>query len=236
MATEDEMAEVQKMIKTIRGIDEAFATNNFENVLFKNPSMAKLFYIRIAGATAGSAAQNQLKKFLGMPQMSGGLIAEQTGSDLVQRVLLRGPETQRIKVMTDMFTNPKLLAEMMKEIQDKKMADNAVTRIEAIMAPLARQVGRRIPLGVRATDEAITEEYEAPEQPTPPPAPVRQPTLPPANQQGALVPPARLPLRAEVLHLVRSKRLPRLHGQPLQPLRDRLIGLGLQLFFPKIGI
>jgi hypothetical protein len=193
MATEDEMAEVQKMIKTIRGIDEAFATNNFENVLFKNPSMAKLFYIRIAGATAGSAAQNQLKKFLGMPQMSGGLIAEQTGSDLVQRVLLRGPETQRIKVMTDMFTNPKLLAEMMKEIQDKKMADNAVTRIEAIMAPLARQVGRRIPLGVRATDEAITEEYEAPEQPTPPPAPVRQPTLPPANQQGALVPPARLP-------------------------------------------
>ena len=97
LATEDEMADVQKMIKTIRGIDEAFATNNFENVLFKNPSMAKLFYIRIAGATAGAAAQNQLKKFLGMPQMSGGLIAEQTGSDLVQRLLLRGPETHASK-------------------------------------------------------------------------------------------------------------------------------------------
>jgi len=191
LATEDEMADVQKAIKTLRGVEEAFATNNFENVLFKNPSMAKLFYIRIAGATAGAAAQQQLKKFLGMPQMSGGLIAEQTGSDLVQRVLLRGPETQRIKVMTDMFSNPKLLAEMMKEIQDKKMADNAVTRIEAIMAPLARQVGRRIPIGVRATDEAITEEYEAP---PPPQRPMNLPqNLPPANQQGALVPPAQLP-------------------------------------------
>jgi len=191
LATEDEMADVQKAIKTLRGVEEAFATNNFENVLFKNPSMAKLFYIRIAGATAGAAAQQQLKKFLGMPQMSGGLIAEQTGSDLVQRVLLRGPETQRIKVMTDMFSNPKLLAEMMKEIQDKKMADNAVTRIEAIMAPLARQVGRRIPIGVRATDEAITEEYEAP---PPPQRPMNLPqNLPPANQQGAFVPPAQFP-------------------------------------------
>jgi hypothetical protein len=193
MATKDEMAEVQKMIKTIRGIDEAFATNNFENVLFKNPSMAKLFLVRIAGATAGAAAQNQLKKFLGMPQMSGGLIAEQTGSDLIQRVLLRGPETQRIKVMTDMFTNPKLFAEMAKEIQDAKMKDDLLVRIEKIMAPLARQGGRRLPIGIRAIDEDLTEEYEAPEQPTPPPAPVRQPTLPPANQQGALVPPARLP-------------------------------------------
>ena len=121
--------------------------------MFKNPSMAKLFYVRIAGATAGAAAQQQLKKFLGMPQMSGGLIAEQTGSDLVQRVLLRGPETQRIKVMTEMFSNPKLLAAMMKEINDKKQADNAITAVERFFEPLARQTGRRIPLGIRSVIE-----------------------------------------------------------------------------------
>jgi hypothetical protein len=193
MATEDEMAEVQKMVKTIRGIDEAFATNNFENVLFKNPSLAKLFYVRIAGATAGASAQNQLKKFLGLPQMSGGLIAEQTGSDLVQRLLLRGPETQRIKVMTQMFSNPKLLAEMMKEIQDAKMKDNALNTIAKIVDPLARQTARRLPIGIRAVDKELTGEYEAPEQAAPPPPPVRQPTLPPANQQGALVPPVQTP-------------------------------------------
>ena len=44
LATEAEMDEVQKAVKTLRGVEEAFATNNFENVLFKNPSMAKLMY------------------------------------------------------------------------------------------------------------------------------------------------------------------------------------------------
>ena len=188
LATEPEMEEVQKAIKTLRGVEEAFATNNFENVLFKNPSMAKLFYIRIAGATAGAAAQNQLKKFLGMPQMSGGLIAEQTGSDLVQRVLLRGPETQRLKVMTEMFSNPKLLASMMKEINDKKNADNAMSAIEKVFEPLARQTGRRLPIGIRP---AIEEEYTPPE-PQNRPMNLQQ-NLPPNNQQGALNPPVQTP-------------------------------------------
>jgi len=194
LATQDEMDEVQKAIKTIRGIDEAFATGDFENVLFKNPSMAKLFYVRIAGATAGAAAQQQLKKFFGMPQMSGGLIAEQTGSDLVQRVLLRGPESQRIKVMTKMFSNPKLLAAMMKEIQDVKMKDNALTRIEKIIAPLAQQTGRRLPIGIRSTTEDITREYEEPEviyDPRRPRPTMRQAAPQPAPQQPT--PPLRPP-------------------------------------------
>ena len=187
LADEAEMDLVQKAIKTLRGVEEAFATNNFENVLFKNPSMAKLFYVRIGGATFGAAAQNQLKKFLGMPQMSGGLIAEQTGSDLVQRVLLRGPETQRIKVMTEMFQNPKLLAAMMKDINDKKQADAAMSALEKVFEPLARQTGRRLPIGVRPVVEEM-EEYTPPE---PEQRPMNLPqNLPPANQQGSLNPPA----------------------------------------------
>jgi len=189
LSTEDEMDEVQKAVKTLRGVEEAFATGDFENVLFKNPSLAKLFYVRIGGATAGAAAQQQLKKFLGMPGMSGGLIAEQTGSELVQRVLLRGPETQRIKVMTEMFSNPKLLAAMMKEINDKKQADAAMSALEKVFEPLARQTGRRIPLGTRPVIEE--DDYEAPE---PASRPINLPqNLPPANQQGALVPPAQPP-------------------------------------------
>ena len=188
LATEPEMDEVQKAIKTLRGVEEAFATNNFENVLFKNPSMAKLFYVRIAGATFGAAAQQQLKKFLNMPQMSGGFIAEQTGSDLVQRVLLRGPETQRLKVMTEMFSNPKLLASMMKDINDKKTADNARNMIEKVFEPVARQTGRRIPLLVRPE---IEEEYTPPE---PENRPMTLPqNLPSNNQQGAFNPSAQTP-------------------------------------------
>jgi len=188
LATKAEMDEVQKAVKTLRGVEEAFATNNFENVLFKNPSMAKLMYLRIGGATFGAFGQQQLKKFLNMPQMSGGLIAEQTGSDLAQRVLLRGPETQRLKVMTEMFSNPKLLAAMMKEINDKKQRDNAMSVIEKAFEPLARQTGRRIPLGVRPVTE---EEYTLPEQES---RPMTLPqNLPPNNPQGAINPPVQTP-------------------------------------------
>ena len=164
LATAEEMDEVQNAIKTLRGVEEAFNTGNFENVLFKKPSLAKLFYVRIAGATAGGMVQQKLKKLLGLPQMSGGLIAEQTGSELVQRVLLRGPETQRIRIMTEMFSNPKMLAKMMQDITKDKSRDKAMSVLETFVSPLARQVGRRIPIGVRAIEEDVTGEYESPKR------------------------------------------------------------------------
>ena len=156
LATEEYIDDLQKAVKTMRGVEEAFATGDFENVLFKNPSLAKLFYVRIAGATAGSAVQNKMMNLLGLPRMSGGLIAEQTGSEVLQKVLLRGPESQRIKIMTELFANPKTLAALMQDIQSKKDLDNAMTVIEKFISPLARQVGRRIPLGVRAATEEST--------------------------------------------------------------------------------
>jgi len=181
LSTEDEMADLQKAIKTMRGVEEAYASGDFENVLFKNPSLAKLFYVRIAGATAGSAIQNKMMSLLGLPRMSGGLIAEQTGSEVVQKLLLRGPESQRIKVMTELFSNPKALAAAMKEIKSKDDLDSAMTALDKIFSPLARQVGRRIPLGVRAAEEE--EEY------VPPTVQPVTPNLPLENQQGSLNPP-----------------------------------------------
>ena len=181
LSTEDEMADLQKAIKTMRGVEEAYASGDFENVLFKNPSLAKLFYVRIAGATAGSAIQNKMMSLLGLPRMSGGLIAEQTGSEVVQKLLLRGPESQRIKVMTELFSNPKALAAAMKEIKSKDDLDSAMTALDKIFSPLARQVGRRIPLGVRAAEEE--EEY------VPPPVQPVTPNLPLESQQGSLNPP-----------------------------------------------
>ena len=195
LATEEEMSDLQKAIKTMRGVEEAYSSGDFENVLFKNPSLAKLFYVRIAGATAGSAVQNKMMSLLGLPRMSGGLIAEQTGSEVVQKVLLRGPESQRIKIMTELFANPKALAALMNTINSKKDLDSAMTVIEKVIAPLARQVGRRIPLGVRAATE---EEYVAPPPqlavpmqnpqgsvPTPPMPPVERMQLPSQQMQQA---------------------------------------------------
>jgi len=58
--------------------------------------------------------------------------------------------------MTELFANPKTLAALMQDIQSKKDLDNAMTVIEKFISPLARQVGRRIPLGVRAATEEST--------------------------------------------------------------------------------
>ena len=170
LATEADMEKLQKAIKEIRGVEEAFQTGDLENVLFKSPSLAKLFYARIAGATAGGAFQNKLKKLLGLPSMGGGLIAEQTGSEMVQRLLLRGPESQIQTTMGWYLSNPNALGLMMKEIKTAKDLDSAMKGLENVFAPLSRQVGRRIPLGIRAAEEDITEEYTPPvEEPVPAP-------------------------------------------------------------------
>jgi hypothetical protein len=192
LSTEDEMADLQKAIKTMRGVEEAYASGDFENVLFKNPSLGKLLYVRIAGASAGSAIQNKMMSVLGLPRMSGGLIAEQTGSEVVQKLLLRGPESQRIKVMTELFSNPKALAALMKTIKTKADLDSAMTILEKFFAPLARQVGRRIPLGLRVAEEE--DDYVPPPQPVVPPnLPLNPTTLNiPAQQPVAAPMPAQL--------------------------------------------
>ena len=190
LATAEEMTEVQSAIKTLRGVEEAFATGDFENVLFKKPSLGKLFYVRILGATGGGMVQQKLKQLLGLPQMSGGLIAESTGSELVQRVLLRGPESQRIRIMTEMFSNPKALAQLMKEINDDKTKDKVIDRLESILSPLAKQTGRRIPIGIRATEERITEEYKPTEEEVAPTPPVNIPPVSDASPAMNAVRPA----------------------------------------------
>ena len=175
-----ELGRIQKAIKTMRGVEEAFATNNFENILFKKPSLGKLFYTRIFGATAGGAVQNKLKSLLGLPQMGGGLIAEQTGSELVQRFLLSGPESQRIKKMT------------------KQQADAAMKALAEGFAGLSRQTGRRLPYALRYVTEEEDETISAPApEETYPVVPLRPnssiPPRPDNNQQGSLVPPPIVP-------------------------------------------
>ena len=154
---------IQAMIKTIRGVDEAFASGNYENIMFKNPSLGKLFSIRILGATAGGAAQNQLKKMLGLPTMGGGLIAESTGSELVQRLLLQGPAAQRTRVMTYLFTNPKAVSALLTEIKTKQDLDTAVATLAKVLAPLAKQTGSKLPILVRESSEEDIEVEQVPE-------------------------------------------------------------------------
>jgi hypothetical protein len=196
LATADEIVEVEGHIKNIKGIQEALSTGDFEGVLFKNPSMSKLFTVRIAGATAGSAFQQKLKSVLGLPQMSGGLIAEQTGSELVQKLFLQAPEAQRNKILVNLFSSPEAMGAMMKTIKTKKDLKDSMTIIEKVVKPLVEQVGKRTPYVVRAIEEDTVEET-VPEAVPPP-----QASLQPVPQfmdresrqlQGAGTPPTMSP-------------------------------------------
>jgi hypothetical protein len=198
LVTEQEKLEVQQAIKTLKGVEEAFATGDYESVLFKKPSLAKLTYARIGGATAGSALQNKFKEVLGLPQMSGGLIAEQTGSEMVQKLFLQAPEAQFNKILIKLLQDPPALAAAMKTIKTDKDAKDAMSVLEKFVRPLVEQVGRRVPIGVRIQQEELRDPVEdpapqpvvIPSAPPPSPAPqLQQPVPPPTQVQAPVAPP-----------------------------------------------
>ena len=90
-AADEYIENLQTTIKQAKDVQEAFDTGNLESVLFKDPSLSKLFAVRILGATAGGAFQNKVRNLLGIQGGSGGLIAESTGSEVIQRL----SQTQR---------------------------------------------------------------------------------------------------------------------------------------------
>ena len=56
--------QLEKAIKEMRGVEEAFFTGNLESVLFKNPSPAKLFQARVLGATLGERGQGAVNELI----------------------------------------------------------------------------------------------------------------------------------------------------------------------------
>ena len=145
-AADEYIQNLQTTIKQAKDVVEAFDTGNLESVLFKDPSLSKLFAVRILGATAGGAFQNKVRELLGIKGGSGGLIAESTGSEVIQRLLIRGPETVVSEYLAEAFANPEVMVQLVKPILEKKKRDQAIKALESIFAVGARQVGRRAPM------------------------------------------------------------------------------------------
>ena len=143
---DENIAEIQENIRIAKNVKEAFDTGNLESVLFKDPSLAKLFYLRVLGATAGGAFQNRIRNLLGIQGGSGGLIAESTGSEVVQKLFIRGPEAQVTEFIAQAFAEPEVMTTLVKPILEKKKRDQAIKALETIFSVGARQVGRRAPM------------------------------------------------------------------------------------------
>jgi len=222
MIEEVEVNNIQKFVKQMRGIEDAFASGNMESVLFKNPSLSKMMYTKMIGATFGVKAFETLNMMLskiglgttGNNTMGGGMASASAGSVAIQNLLLRGPESMMVKTMSTLLANPKLLAPLLKEITSKKAADEVSEKLQKGFSGLARQVGRRLPYALRymredseSTVPTIVEEETISETPV---------QVPVQNLQGAA--PVQLPpVERMQLPSQRMQQAPRpVAPQPMQ--------------------
>jgi hypothetical protein len=149
------------------------------------------FYLRIAGASAGSNLQRML------PGDSGGgsLIAAGAGSkafrSVYAKVFAGVPESMKMDLMTQALKDPDLMATMLSRGRTVRERTNIAGRLSELLLDKGllsvAAVGRRgLPAVARERSEAIYD--QEPELPVAAP-PVPQ-NIPPPNQQGAAMPPA----------------------------------------------
>ena len=183
---EEYAARLQKAIRQMRDVDEAFATGRLDTILFQNPTSLKLVQAKILGASLGQGAiqtfQNLVSKIpifgKGDVSIGGGLIAAEAGSEAVVNTLLRGPETTRVNKMVDLFADPKALGEALKKIKLDEDRKREIGAFAKTMEFLARQTGRRLPyliepsLEEMRTGEATVIDIEPEPEPATQPPPV----------------------------------------------------------------
>jgi hypothetical protein len=202
---EEHLNVIQRSIREMRGIEEAFATGNLDQILFKNPSPSKALAVKFMGLTLGQAAFTKFKDaFKGMGidpggGIGGGMAAATEGRNAVTNLLLLGPETAVGRAMAELFQDPKKLSQVMGEVRTVE----DVRQLEAVLGSLfgggIRGTVRRAPYGMEylTAPEDRTEPVPPPPPAAPAPAtapartaPARTaPPLPPPNQRGSLTPP-----------------------------------------------
>lgn len=156
---------IQKALKEMINVEEAFMTGDVENVLFKKPSGAKMFQARMIGATLGARSQqafdNLLKKMgLGGGRgMGGGMVAASEGSKQTLNLFFRMPEAARVRVMGELMQDKRALASFIQEAQTASQQEGMFKRMKSILQAFGvEQTGRRGAYVERAISEEIQED------------------------------------------------------------------------------
>jgi hypothetical protein len=194
---ENHIETIQRSIREMRGIEEAFASGNLDQILFKNPSPSKALAVKFMGLTLGQSAFTKFKDaFKGMGidpggGIGGGMAAATEGRNAVTNLLLLGPETAVGRAMAELFQDPQKLSQVMKEVRTTQDARLLETTLSTLFGGGLRGTVRRAPYGMEymTAPEDRTEPMPAP-PPAAPAAPAAPPpNMPPPNQRGSLMPP-----------------------------------------------
>jgi hypothetical protein len=192
---EDHIQVLQRSIREMRGIEEAFATGNLDQILFKNPSPSKALAVKFMGLTLGQAAFTKFKdafRVMGIDPgggIGGGMAAATEGRNAVTNLLLLGPETAVGRGMAELLQDPKKLGEVMKEVRTAGDARRLESVLSTVFGGGIRGTVRRAPYAIdyMTSPEDQTQPLPAPPPAAPPAAP--PPNMPPPNQRGSLTPP-----------------------------------------------
>jgi hypothetical protein len=194
---ENHIETIQRSIREMRGIEEAFASGNLDQILFKNPSPSKALAVKFMGLTLGQAAFTKFKdafKGIGIDPgggIGGGMAAATEGRNAVTNLLLLGPETAVGRAMAELFQDPQKLSQVMKEVRTVEDAGLLEKTLSTVFGGGLRGTVRRAPYGMEymTAPEDRTEPMPAP-PPAAPAAPAAPPpNMPPPNQRGSLTPP-----------------------------------------------
>ena len=194
MMSAEEIDLMQKSLKEMSDVEKAFARGDFENVLFRDPTLGKMLTTRILGASFGGVAQKKLQDLLGtvgIQGVRGGLVAESAGSEMLQKLLLKSPEIKTTNIMVNLMNDPKALGAMLRKLKDENDLNTQMKKLETVFSILARSTGRRIPFVIREGQAEEQVELPAPDQQSAlPPVPVAQVQPRQAMPQIAASPPA----------------------------------------------
>ena len=192
LLTKDHRKNLTAAIARMRGVENAFAQGDVEEILFREVKPATLLQARIAGATFGQKAQesfnNLLNRFgLGTRGggIGGGMIAAEAGSEAVVNFLLRGPEKIRVKQLSQLFNDREALGLLLRDIKTEKDAKEAFRALGTVLSLGAKQVGRRLPYAGAYADPT---DFRDPLRDARPAAPAEEPTPAPVVSTPAPAP------------------------------------------------
>jgi len=200
LMTKEHLSSIQRALKEMINVEDAFARGDVEDVIFDKPTGAKMFQTRMIGATLGQAAQNQFNKILKKFNIDigggigGGMVAAQEGSQQAQNLLFRMPEAARIRAMTEILNDPRALALMLMEQRTLAQQKSATSKInEFLVGGGLNFISRRAPYAERAISGEIEESGAG----TPQPETNEQPTVDPVSSVAPAMMPAPPPVPAQ---------------------------------------
>jgi hypothetical protein len=206
LMTKDQVSNMRTALKQMMNIDDAFQKGNMEQVLFKNPTKAKLLAARSLGAIMGSRGMKSFNDMMGKlglgsggNSMGAGMIIARGGAESAQDFFLVAPEAAINKGMIEIMQDPDMFRELTLEIQNNAQYEASNRRINSFFANLGvDQTAKRQQILARPIimDQTDYEQYEEPtvevENPKSSsgadPMGLFKPRLPPNDQQGSLAP------------------------------------------------